>query len=182
MDPNGTGFPVGISELTLQPAGIDLMGTSPHLLVYGDGETGKTNLLRVVLRGFMNRFPPEQLGIVVVDYRRTLLEVVPKDFLLAYCTSPDLAAAVAKEVGQSIAQRRPGPDVTPAQLRERSWWQGLEVLYVVDDYDLVATSSGNPLLPLADLLVQGRDLGLHLCWPAAPVVRPGPRWTRLCNG
>src|SRR5690606_15093574 len=53
VDPNGTGFPVGISELTLQPAGIDLMGTSPHLLVYGDGETGKTNLLRVVLRGFM---------------------------------------------------------------------------------------------------------------------------------
>lgn len=161
-DPNGTSFPVGISEMNLQPAGIDLSGSNPHLLVYGDGETGKTNLLRVLLRGFTSRYRPEQLGIVLVDYRRTLLEVVPEEYLLAYCTGPEQATAVAAEVAQSIAARRPGPDVTPAQLRDRSWWQGLEVLYVVDDYDLVATSSGNPLLPLADLLVQGGDLGLHL--------------------
>jgi S-DNA-T family DNA segregation ATPase FtsK/SpoIIIE len=33
---------------------------------------------------------------------------------------------------------------------------------VVDDYDLVATSSGNPLLPLTEYLAQSRDLGLHL--------------------
>jgi DNA segregation ATPase FtsK/SpoIIIE, S-DNA-T family len=33
---------------------------------------------------------------------------------------------------------------------------------VVDDYDLAASSSGNPLAPLAELLAQGRDLGLHL--------------------
>jgi S-DNA-T family DNA segregation ATPase FtsK/SpoIIIE len=32
----------------------------------------------------------------------------------------------------------------------------------VDDYDLVAASSGNPLLPLLDYLAQSRDLGLHL--------------------
>jgi len=52
--------------------------------------------------------------------------------------------------------------VTAEQLRTRTWWQGLEVVFVVDDYDLVATSSGNPLLPLLDYLPQGRDLGLHL--------------------
>jgi S-DNA-T family DNA segregation ATPase FtsK/SpoIIIE len=69
---------------------------------------------------------------------------------------------VAREVAGSIGQRRPGPDVTPAQLRDRSWWSGLEVLVVVDDYDLVSTGSGNPLLPLVDLLAQARDLGLHL--------------------
>jgi DNA segregation ATPase FtsK/SpoIIIE, S-DNA-T family len=33
---------------------------------------------------------------------------------------------------------------------------------VVDDYDLVGSPSGNPLLPLVDLLAQGRDLGLHV--------------------
>ena len=33
---------------------------------------------------------------------------------------------------------------------------------VVDDYDMVATGSGNPLSPLLDLLAQARDIGLHL--------------------
>jgi S-DNA-T family DNA segregation ATPase FtsK/SpoIIIE len=36
------------------------------------------------------------------------------------------------------------------------------VYVVVDDYDLVAGTSGNPLLPLLDLLPHSRDLGLHL--------------------
>jgi S-DNA-T family DNA segregation ATPase FtsK/SpoIIIE len=162
VDPQRPGFPVGVSDLDLRPAGIDLSGRDPHLLVYGDGETGKTNLLRVLLRGFMRQYPPERLGIVLVDFRRSLLGVVPDDYLLAYCASPDQTAAVAREVAGQVAQRRPGPEVTPAQLRDRSWWTGLEILYVVDDYDLVATGSGNPLLPLVDLLAQGRDLGLHL--------------------
>ena len=156
------GFPVGISDQELQPVGIDLSGGDPHLLVYGDGETGKTNLLRVVLHGFRQRYRPDQLGIVLVDYRRSLLGTVPDDYLLAYCAGPEQAAAVAREVAASVGQRRPGPEITPAQLRERSWWKGLSVLLVVDDYDLVATGSGNPLLPLVELLVQGRDLGLHL--------------------
>lgn len=162
VERGSNGFPVGISELSLTPVGINPFGSDPHLLVYGDGETGKTNLLRVILRGSQRMYAPEQLGIVVVDYRRTLLGEVPPEYLLAYCASPDQTAAVMAELAQSIAQRRPGPDVTPAQLRERSWWRGLEILCVVDDYDLVATGSGNPMLPLAELLVQGRDLGLHL--------------------
>jgi S-DNA-T family DNA segregation ATPase FtsK/SpoIIIE len=33
---------------------------------------------------------------------------------------------------------------------------------LVDDYDLVATQSGNPLLPLAELIPQGKDIGLHV--------------------
>jgi S-DNA-T family DNA segregation ATPase FtsK/SpoIIIE len=162
VHPDTRGFPIGVGDLDLQPVGIDLAGGDPHLLVYGDGETGKTNLLRVVLHGFRQRHRPEQLGIVLADYRRSLLGVVPEEYLLAYCAGPDQAAAVIREVASSIGQRRPGPEVTPAQLRERNWWSGLEVLVVVDDYDLVSTGSGNPLLPLVDLLVHGRDLGLHL--------------------
>ena len=162
VDPAGTGVPVGISERDLRPVGVDLEGSDPHLLVYGDGETGKTNLLRLLLDGYRALRPPERLGIVVVDYRRSLLDVVPQDYLLAYCTGPQQTAAVAMEIAESLRQRMPGPDVTAEQLRTRTWWHGLEVVFVVDDYDLVATSSGNPLLPLLDYLAQGRDLGLHL--------------------
>ncbi|GMA36195.1 hypothetical protein [Demequina litorisediminis] len=47
-------------------------------------------------------------------------------------------------------------------MRSRSWWTGAEGFILVDDYDLVATSQGNPLAPLAALLPQAADLGLHL--------------------
>lgn len=56
----------------------------------------------------------------------------------------------------------PGPDLTPEQLRNRSWWTGSEVYVLVDDYDLVATSRGNPLKPLVPYLAQATDLGLHV--------------------
>ena len=56
----------------------------------------------------------------------------------------------------------PGPDVTPEQLRNRSWWTGAEVFVLVDDYDLVATQQSSPVAALQPLLAQARDVGLHL--------------------
>jgi S-DNA-T family DNA segregation ATPase FtsK/SpoIIIE len=165
MPPAGTdqpGVPIGLSEQDLAVASVDLLGSDPHLLVLGDNQTGKTNLLRVLLRGYSERYRPEELGIVLVDHRRTLLDVVPPEHLVAYGTAAPQTAGIADEVASSLAKRLPGPDVTSDQLRSRSWWTGFEVLFVVDDYDLVATRTANPLLPLVDLLAQGRDIGFHL--------------------
>ena len=47
-------------------------------------------------------------------------------------------------------------------LRDRSWWSGMDVFVVADDYELVATGMGNPLQPLFDLVSQARDIGLHI--------------------
>ena len=52
--------------------------------------------------------------------------------------------------------------MTPAQLRERSWWTGPELFVLVDDYDLVAGGPANPLQALAEHLPHARDVGLHL--------------------
>lgn len=156
------GVLVGISELNLGPAEIDLHGPDPHLQVYGDGETGKSNLLKLLIKNLVLSRTPDEIGIVVVDYRRSLLDVVPEEYLLTYATGMEQAAAMAAEVSGAIRARVPGPDVTSEQLRNRSWWSGLEVFVIVDDYDLVSTSQGDPLAPLVDLLPQGRDLGFHL--------------------
>ena len=51
---------------------------------------------------------------------------------------------------------------TTDQLRHRSWWTGAEARVLVDDYDLIATASGNPLLTLLPLLAQSQDIGLHV--------------------
>jgi S-DNA-T family DNA segregation ATPase FtsK/SpoIIIE len=62
----------------------------------------------------------------------------------------------------AMKERLPGPNVTPDQLRDRSWWKGPDLYVIVDDYDLVASPSGNPLQPIAEFLPQARDIGLHV--------------------
>ncbi|MET8803941.1 hypothetical protein [Streptomyces sp. NPDC004546] len=58
-------------------------------------------------------------------------------------------------------RRTPTADVTPEQLRNRSWWRGPTVYVVIDNYDLVSTSSGNPLAGLTELLPFARDVGVR---------------------
>ncbi|MGH3447864.1 MAG: type VII secretion protein EccCb, partial [Nocardioidaceae bacterium] len=162
VDPAYGDVPVGVLDRNLHAVSVDLLaGSSPHMLVFGDGETGKSNLLKLILKGYMGLKKPEELGIVVVDNRRSLLDIVPEEYLLAYCTDNQQTEQVATEIAENLRKRLPGKDVTSEQLRNRSWWSGLEVLFVVDDYDLVSTSSGNPLSPLIDYFAQGRDLGFH---------------------
>ncbi|MGI8612599.1 MAG: type VII secretion protein EccCa [Nocardioidaceae bacterium] len=162
VEPGEGMIPVGLSEQNLGPAAVGLFGSDPHLLVYGDGETGKTNTLRLLVKQLVASRTTEDLAFVVVDYRRSLLDVVPAEFLAAYCTSEQQTAETIGQVAGAIRERVPGPDVTSDQLRNRSWWKGVDVVVVVDDYDLVSTPSGNPVQGLLEYLPQGRDLGLHL--------------------
>ncbi|MGH8877504.1 MAG: type VII secretion protein EccCb, partial [Stackebrandtia sp.] len=151
---------LGVSERDLGPAVVDFE-SEPHLVIFGDPQTGKSTALRTIMKQIIRR-PASEVGIVLVDLRRSHLEEVPPEYLLTYCTSTAHAAQNAAELAGSLKERLPGPDVTPQQLRDRSWWKGLEVFIVVDDYDMVTTSQGNPLAPLLPLLPQARDLGFHL--------------------
>ncbi len=152
---------LGVNEKELAPVGLDA-DHEPHLLVFGDGRSGKSALLRTYAHEIMRTRTPKQAQIVVVDYRRSLLGEVPDEYLLNYLTSGVQAAPVLKDLADYLEQRIPGPDVTPDQLRSRSWWQGAEVFVLVDDYDLVATQQSSPVAPLQALLAQARDVGLHL--------------------
>ena len=154
-------IPIGIDENELAPAYLDF-GAEPHLLVFADGESGKTNLLRTVCTQIMDRSTPQQAKFIIADYRRTLLGVVEGDHLAGYAASASVLTEMIGEIVTYLGARMPDSDVTPEQLRTRSWWSGPEIYVVVDDYDLVATGSGNPLSPLVDLLAQAKDLGLHL--------------------
>ncbi|WP_369974538.1 type VII secretion protein EccCa [Nocardiopsis sp. FIRDI 009] len=150
---------LGMAESSLAPVTTNL-DRDPHLVVFGDPQTGKTTLLRGLVKQIVQH-PAKELGIVMVDFRRSHLELVPEEHLLAYCTTAEQTKAVADNLAGSLKQRLPGPDVTPRQLRERSWWKGLDLYIVVDDMDMIASRS-NPLAPLAPYIPQGADLGLHV--------------------
>ncbi len=154
-----TRIAVGLGESELQPVVLDF-GMQPHLMAFADVECGKTTLLRNIVTGVAEQSTPQQARIILVDYRRTMLGVVGDEYLAGYSTSSQTAAPTIAEAAQYLSKRIPGPNITPRELRERSWWSGPEIYVVVDDYDMVATN--NPLLPLLEYLPQARDVGLHL--------------------
>ncbi|MBI9114363.1 type VII secretion protein EccCa [Sanguibacter suaedae] len=152
---------LGIDEADLAPVGLDPT-TEPHLYAFGDGGSGKSGLLRGYAREVMRQYGPREAQIFAVDYRRSLLGEVPEEYLAGYLTTHESATEQLADLATYLRGRLPGPDVTAEQLRARSWWTGAEVFVLVDDYDLVATSMGNPMAPLATLVAQASDVGLHL--------------------
>ncbi|MEV5834320.1 type VII secretion protein EccCa [Nocardia sp. NPDC052112] len=151
---------VGIDESELQPVVLDF-GAQPHLMVFADVECGKTTMLRNIVMGVVENANAKQARVILIDYRRTMLGVIEGEQLAGYSTSSQTSVGMIKEVAGYLSKRIPGSDITPKELRERSWWSGPEIYIVVDDYDMVATAE-NPLAPLLEFLPQARDVGMHL--------------------
>ena len=136
---------IGIGESELAPVVHDF-GVQPHLMAFADIEHGKTTLLRTIVDGLTAGATPEQVKIVLIDYRRTLLGVVDDEYLAGSASSAQTATTMMAQLATYLTARMPPEDVTPQQLRDRSWWSGPDVYVIVDDYDMVATASANPLL------------------------------------
>jgi S-DNA-T family DNA segregation ATPase FtsK/SpoIIIE len=154
-------IPIGVNEDELAPVYLDF-DAEPHFLAFADGESGKTNLLRTIVRGIMDRYSEDEVVILLVDYRRTMLGFINTGHLLGYAVSANQLNEMMKDVIGSLSKRLPGPETTQEELRNRSWWSGPELFVIVDDYDLVATSGGNPLQPLQEFLPQAKDVGMHM--------------------
>jgi len=156
----GMRIPIGIDEESLSPVYLDF-AQDPHFLVIGDAECGKSNLLRHITTGITSRYTPEQARIIFIDYSRSLLDVANTEHQIGFGASAPAATSLVNDIRGAMMQRLPPADLTPDQLRSRSWWTGAELFLIIDDYEMVATSD-NPLRPLVELLPQARDIGLHV--------------------
>jgi S-DNA-T family DNA segregation ATPase FtsK/SpoIIIE len=152
---------IGLAEDDLAPVAVDFGGQS-HLLVLGETECGKTSTLRTLCRELVRGSDASSTQILIVDPRRSLLGVVESEHLAGYAMSAAAAETHVATLARSLRARIPGAEVSQRELRDRSWWSGPEMYVVVDDYDLIAEATANPLAPLLDLLPHARDLGLHV--------------------
>ncbi|RJF41250.1 type VII secretion protein EccCa [Actinomyces sp. 2119] len=159
--PARSGPVIGLDEARLAPVELD-MRKDPSLIVLGDAKTGKSSFLRALAAELSRCHQPDQARLLVLDLRRSLLGEVSEEHMLAYLTTRDAATGELRSLYDYLQRRLPGPQVTPEQLRNRSWWEGPEIYLLVDDYDLVVTGQTNPLLVLQPLLAQAQDIGLHL--------------------
>ncbi|WP_436535566.1 type VII secretion protein EccCa [Actinoplanes sp. HUAS TT8] len=154
---------LGHDELRLAEVWHDFMVT-PHLLVLGDNETGKTNMLRLVLDAIARRYTPAQAKVVIGDTRRDLDNAIAADYRVGYAITAQNMAELAKQASVSLGRRLPGADIASERLRKRDWWEGPELFVVVDDYEMMANPGGmgSILDPLIPLIAQGAAIGFHL--------------------
>jgi S-DNA-T family DNA segregation ATPase FtsK/SpoIIIE len=154
---------VGLDEQRLAAVWHDFLAT-PHMLIFGDEETGKTNLLRLILRNIQSRYTPDEAKVVLADTRRDLDVMIPAEYQVGSAFSGDRLAELADQASVSMSRRMPGAEVSAEQMRRRDWWEGPELFVVVDDYDLMTKSGGygSTLDPLLPMLAQGASIGLHV--------------------
>ncbi|MFF3503299.1 type VII secretion protein EccCa [Streptomyces sp. NPDC003247] len=161
--PEGRRFqiPLGVEEKELAPAWHHFADT-PHLVAFGDTESGKTNLLRLVTKAITERFTPGEARILAVDFRRELVEAVPEEYRLGHAVSVDQLDEYVQGVARALKTRAPGPEITPARMRQADWWVGPRLFILVDDYDLVANPARTVFEPLLEHLPLGYEVGLHM--------------------
>ncbi|MFA3838576.1 MULTISPECIES: type VII secretion protein EccCa [Streptomyces] len=154
------GVSFALDEDNLEPVFLDFE-SDPFFLIFGESESGKSNLLRLLIKRLTERYDGDSCKLFVVDNRRALLDVTPPSHLAEYIPMSNSMGHHMDALADLMQRRTPTAEVTAQQLRDRSWWRGPNVFVIIDDYDLVSTSSGNPLSGLTELLPFARDVGVR---------------------
>ncbi|MFF5706810.1 type VII secretion protein EccCa [Streptomyces sp. NPDC012794] len=155
-------IPVGVDQDVLAPVLLDLFGQDQHLLILGDNECGKTNLLALVARQLIARYGEEELVFAVYDPRRGLRGVVPEPYRGGYAHNAKIAAALSAGIAKELDKRLPDDGIDPdAEPGEGPGFAGPRIVVLVDDYDILTTAGQQPLQAFVPYLPSAQDIGLH---------------------
>lgn len=147
-------LPLGVGGPRLEP----VYCASGHALAIGASAAGKSTFIAAAIEA-IGAMPRESARMVILDPRRAHLGRAGEEMVAFYAAQAGAIADAVKALVATMRSRLPGADVSPAQLAERSWWQGPDIYLVIDDFDLV----GDPVLrEVTELLPHARDIGLHV--------------------
>lgn len=158
---------IGQREEDLAPVELDL-ADNPLLMVFGDAKSGKTTLLRHIIRTVREHSTAEQVAFTVLD-RRTHLADEPLFADNEYTANLDRVIPAMLGLSALISSRRPAADLSAAELT--GWgYEGQTHYLIIDDVDAIPDTpalSGSyagqrPWTNLIGLLAQASDLGLRV--------------------
>ncbi|MFE9623102.1 type VII secretion protein EccCa [Streptomyces sp. NPDC006527] len=152
--------PIGLDQTHLAPVLLDLFHHDQHLLVMGDSECGKTNLLKVIAQGLIERYGDEELVFGIMDPRRGLRGAVPEEYRGGYAYNAKLAGGLAAGIATELDKRLPDESADGSDLEPGSF-SGPRIVILVDDYDVLTTAGQQPLAPFLPYIPSAQDIGLH---------------------
>ncbi|WP_343600395.1 type VII secretion protein EccCa [Mycobacterium sp.] len=158
---------VGQREEDLAAVELDF-ADNPLLMVFGDAKTGKTTLLRHIIRTLREHSSPEHVAFTVVDRRLHLVDepLFPDN---EYTTNVDRLVPAMLGLAALIDKRRPPAGLSPGELTRWSYTGHTHYL-IVDDVDSIPDTPAmtgphvgqRPWTSLIGLLSQAGDLGLRV--------------------
>ncbi|QZA08092.1 type VII secretion protein EccCa [Mycolicibacter heraklionensis] len=158
---------IGVREEDLAPVEVDFTA-NPLLLVLGDAKSGKTTLLRHLIRTVRDNNTAEQVAFTVIDRRLHLVDepLYPDN---EYTANVDRVIPAMLGLSALIGSRRPPAGLSAADLA--AWrYDGHTHYLIIDDVDAIPDTpalSGpyagqRPWTTLIELLSQAGDLGLRV--------------------
>ena len=158
---------IGVREEDLAPVPVDFT-TNPLLLVLGDAKSGKTTLLRHLIRTVREHSTADQVAFTVLDRRLHLVDE-PLFADNEYTANVDRVIPAMLGLSALIGSRRPPAGLSAADLA--SWsYEGHTHYLIIDDVDAIPDTPAltgpyagqRPWTTLIELLSQAGDLGLRV--------------------
>ncbi|MEV5242091.1 type VII secretion protein EccCb [Streptomyces cinnamoneus] len=153
--------PIGLDQTALAPVLLDLFKRDQHLMILGDSECGKTNLLRLITQGLMDRYSDDEIVFAVFDPRRGLRKLVPEEYRGGYAHNSKLCGALAAGIATELEKRMPDDLAAQDALASGTWYSGPRIVILIDDYDILTTAGQQPLAPFLPYIPSAQDIGLH---------------------
>jgi DNA segregation ATPase FtsK/SpoIIIE, S-DNA-T family len=146
-------LPFGLRQDTMEPAFLELGVRDQHLIAFGDTRSGKTTLLRGIVRSLLERYSPDELVLAVMDIRGEIAREIAEPYLGGHATTAGEARSLSAAIAAELQKRTVDPAAKLA---------GPRIVVVADDYDILASGGTEPLKPLLPYLPSARDLRLHV--------------------
>ncbi|OBG89006.1 type VII secretion protein EccC [Mycobacterium sp. E802] len=162
---------IGQREEDLAPVLLDFKH-NPLLAVFGDARSGKTTLLRHIIRTIRENSRPDEVAFTVIDRRLHLVEepLFPDN---EYTANIDRVLPAMLGLSALIENRRPPAGLSPQELSAWDYRSGADThthYLIVDDVDQIPDGpavSGQfvgqrPWTNIVNLLAEASDLGLRV--------------------
>ena len=146
---------------------FDLVLAGPHLLIVGATGTGKSELLRLLVTGWLNQEAAVQLSLIDFKGGATLARFADEPRVIALAT--DLAVTDALTIAQSLERQLTSRQTLLAQAKasdiESAWSQGVTLtrqIIVIDELGELLRQHPRLTGALEQIAARGRSLGIHL--------------------
>lgn len=166
-------LPLTLGQAADGPLQLDLVHDGPHALIVGTTGSGKSELLRSLVVGLAASSAPDDLALVLVDFKGGSAFDRCADLPHVTGVVTDLDGSMVRRVLRGLESelrlrehrlRAAGADDLAAFRRRRAADEAPlpRLVIVVDEFGVLATEASEVLGGLVDVAQRGRSLGIHL--------------------